>query len=418
MGKFKSVTDVWTYLDNIPMFGKVGASASNFSLRSISEFCSRLGDPQKQFKSIHVAGTNGKGSVCHLLEHIYSEAGYKTGMFTSPHLLKYNERVRIGQKNITDEEILLFFQEAEPILEEVRLTYFEISTALSFWSFARNKVDIAIIETGLGGRLDSTNIINPELSVITSIGLDHTQILGDTVEAIAREKAGIIKRGVPVVAGNISDGPMSEISKAAETSQSKLIRSGDLEPKWNNQHVSLKGYSAPFQTQMIEAVNAWNIAMAVSTVNELDPSFPVKAESLRSAIEHFPGVPARFEKIHPERDWYFSGSHNLQALDSMLEGLTHLKKERVVCIFSMMKDKVGKELISMFEAFDELYFFEQEGERAAKKDEIRSFIKLKSIDENSYQKILDELKTELVIFTGSFYFYPIIKRWLRIIGQN
>lgn len=419
MSKFESIKDVWTYLDSIPMFGKVGASAGNFSLQSISEFCNRLGDTQKKFKSIHVAGTNGKGSVCYLLEQIYSEAGYKTGMFTSPHLLRYNERVRIGRAEISDEEILLFFQEAGYILEEIRLTYFEISTALAFWSFARNEVDIAIIETGLGGRLDSTNIIDPELAVITSIGLDHTQILGDTPEAIAREKAGIIKNRKPVIIGNITDGPLEVIREVAYSQNSKLIRSSDLEPEWIQEHqVSLKGFSKPFQTQLIESVNAWNIAMALSTGKELSASFPIEEDSLRSAIEQFPGVPARFEKLHPERDWYFSGSHNLQALDSMLEGITHLRSGRVVCVFSMMKDKVSEELISRFKGFDELYFYEQEGERAAKKEDLRSLEGLKSIGEDSYRKILDELKTELVIFTGSFYFYPIIKRWLRIIGQN
>ncbi len=418
MGRFKSIADVWSYLDAIPMFGKVGAAAGNFSLTAISDFCSRLGDPQNKFKSIHVAGTNGKGSVCYLLEQIYSEAGYKTGMFTSPHLLKYNERVRIGKQDISDEEILLFFQEAEAILEEIKLTYFEISTALAFWALARNKVDIGIIETGLGGRLDSTNIIDPMLSVITSIGLDHTQILGDTTEAIAGEKAGIIKKGKPVVVGSISMNAMKVISGKAEARESKMIRSGDLEPKWNDHLVQLKGYAEPFQTQLTEPINAWNIAMAISSVNELQSSFPVSEEFMRTAVEHFRGVPARFEKVHPERAWYFSGSHNLQAIDSMLEGLSKLSSERIVCVFSMMKDKVGIELLSRFEVFDELYFYEQEGERAATREDIWSFINTKLISENTYQEILKELKTELVIFTGSFYFYPVIKRWLRIIGQN
>ena len=156
MSRFKSIEDVWDFLNDMPVFQKTGAAASNFDLENIRSFCDRLGNPQNQFPKIHVAGTNGKGTTCYLLEQIYSKDGFKTGLFTSPHLLKYNERVRVQQKEIPDDQILDFFRATESIFDDIRLSYFEISTALSFWYFAKQDIDIAIIETGLGGRLDST----------------------------------------------------------------------------------------------------------------------------------------------------------------------------------------------------------------------------------------------------------------------
>ena len=150
MNRFKHIDDVWDYLNTIPMFSKVGNEASNFALENISRFCERIGNPHKKFKSIHVAGTNGKGTTCYLLEEVYKNAGYKTGMFISPHLVKYNERVKISGLELSDQSILDFFQEVDALLAEIPLTYFEISTALAFSVFAKEQVDIAIIETGLG----------------------------------------------------------------------------------------------------------------------------------------------------------------------------------------------------------------------------------------------------------------------------
>jgi len=216
MSRFTAISDVWEFFDGIPMVQKSGVSAANFSLDHIRLFCEELGNPQDKFPTIHVAGTNGKGTTCYLLEKIYADSGFKTGLFTSPHLLRYNERVRISGKEIPDHDVLRFFQSTEGILKEIPLTYFEISTALAFWYFADQQVDLAIIETGLGGRLDSTNIIKPEVSIITSIGFDHQDVLGDTLAEIAEEKSGIIKQDTPVVLGDIEDEALNSITKRAK----------------------------------------------------------------------------------------------------------------------------------------------------------------------------------------------------------
>ncbi|GEM50983.1 tetrahydrofolate synthase [Empedobacter brevis NBRC 14943 = ATCC 43319] len=186
---------------NLPMFQRVGASAMKADLTNITALCEYLGNPQKKFKSVHIAGTNGKGSTSHMLASIFQEAGYKVGLTTSPHLKDFRERIRVNGVMVDEEFVINFVEKHEEKIIQQKASFFEIAIAMAFEYFAQQKVDIAIIETGLGGRLDSTNIILPELSVITNIGLDHTQFLGDTLDKIALEKAGIIKPNTAVVIG-------------------------------------------------------------------------------------------------------------------------------------------------------------------------------------------------------------------------
>ena len=186
---------------NLPMFQRVGASAMKADLTNITALCEYLGNPQKKFKTVHIAGTNGKGSTSHMLASIFQEAGYKTGLTTSPHLKDFRERIRVNGAMADEDFVVDFVTKHEQKVIDQKASFFEIAIAMAFEYFAQQKVDIAIIETGLGGRLDSTNIILPELSVITNIGLDHTQFLGDTLDKIAFEKAGIIKPNTAVVIG-------------------------------------------------------------------------------------------------------------------------------------------------------------------------------------------------------------------------
>lgn len=184
---------------SLPMFQRIGAAAFKKDLSNTLALCAQVGNPQQRFKSIHVGGTNGKGSTSHALASILQSSGYKTGLYTSPHLKSFTERIRINGKEITEEAVVDFVKSNKAFLEELSPSFFEMTVGLAFWYFAMQKVDIAVIEVGMGGRLDSTNVITPELSIITNIGLDHTQFLGDTLPAIAGEKAGIIKEKVPVV---------------------------------------------------------------------------------------------------------------------------------------------------------------------------------------------------------------------------
>ncbi len=183
------------------MFSQIGADAYKKDLSNTKQLCTVLNNPQKKFKSIHIAGTNGKGSVSHILAAILQTAGYKTGLYTSPHLKDFRERIKVNGAMCTKQFIVDFTEKIKPQIELLQPSFFEITVAMAFDYFAQLEVDVAVIETGLGGRLDSTNIIMPELSIITNIGYDHMNILGDTLEKIAYEKAGIIKQNIPAIVG-------------------------------------------------------------------------------------------------------------------------------------------------------------------------------------------------------------------------
>ncbi|MDR6301937.1 bifunctional folylpolyglutamate synthase/dihydrofolate synthase [Mesonia maritima] len=196
---YKETLD-WMF-QQLPMYQKQGKTAFKKDLTNSLALSKHLGFPHKKFKSIHVAGTNGKGSTSHMLASVLQECGYRVGLYTSPHLKDFRERIKINGKDVSEEFVVNFIEENSEFLQDLRPSFFEMTVAMAFQYFAEENIDVAIIEVGLGGRLDSTNIITPELSVITNIGLDHTQFLGNTLEEIASEKAGIIKKGIPVVIG-------------------------------------------------------------------------------------------------------------------------------------------------------------------------------------------------------------------------
>jgi dihydrofolate synthase / folylpolyglutamate synthase len=212
------------YLFNsLPMFQRVGASAFKSDLRNTLALCSHLGSPERQFKSIHVAGTNGKGSTSHTLAAIFQSSGYKTGLYTSPHLKSFTERIRIDGAEITEDSVVRFVSENKDFLDDLKPSFFEMTVGMAFWYFAQQNVDIAIIEVGMGGRLDSTNVITPELCVITNIGYDHMQFLGETLSEIAAEKAGIIKSEVPVVISQMQDETTAVFKKRAGEMNAPIV---------------------------------------------------------------------------------------------------------------------------------------------------------------------------------------------------
>ncbi len=212
----------------LPLFTRVGASAYKANLDNTIELCKRLGDPQHKFKSVHVGGTNGKGSTSHMLAAILQTAGYKTGLYTSPHLKDFRERIRINGEMISEQEVVDFVAKHKGDFDEISPSFFEMTVGLAFDFFAREKVDIAVIEVGLGGRLDSTNIITPLLSVITNIGWDHMNILGDSLQLIAAEKAGIIKPNIPVIIGEYQPEVADVFIEKAKQENSPISFASDL----------------------------------------------------------------------------------------------------------------------------------------------------------------------------------------------
>ena len=212
----------------LPIYQNKGVTAYKADIGNISKASNQLGNPHKKFKSIHVAGTNGKGSVSHMIASILQEAGYKVGLYTSPHLKDFRERIKINGQMVSEAFVCDFVNQHQSFFEANDMSFFEMSVGLAFDYFTKEKIDIAIIEVGMGGRLDATNIISPLVSVITNIGLDHTQFLGNTLTAIAAEKAGIIKSNTPVVIGEYTSETQPVFLATAKANQSPVYFASDL----------------------------------------------------------------------------------------------------------------------------------------------------------------------------------------------
>ncbi len=420
--QFSTVKSVFEYLENIPKFQSSGSEAANFDLSRFEQFCASIGNPQQELSAIHVGGTNGKGSTCHLLGSIYQSAGYNVGIYTSPHILNFNERFRIDDGFISDDELLAFFQQHADRLESHRLTYFEISTAIAFWWFERSEVDIAIIEVGLGGRLDATNVIDPAVSVITSIALDHTDILGDTIETIATEKAGIIKPNRPVVMGDLPVSARTVIRQVATDREAPLNTIDQLEPRFlepGEYQLTIEGEKIPISTNLATPVQAKNIAMAWRVVECLNGKFPVSWQQFLDGLKHVNMGVGRFERLIQSRRWYFDGGHNPEAVRALKESVKTVgQPSDATLVLSMMRDKIQREVMNEFSEFKNIYYYALGLERAASFDDIKQWLpQVNPFPVSDHQTSFpDDFDSELVIFAGSFYFYETVRDWVSSIA--
>lgn len=416
----RTIADVHQFLDSIPAFKAAGKEAADFSLDRFRRFCAAIDNPQEQFRSIHVAGSNGKGSTCNIIASIYRQAGYKTGIYTSPHIVSYNERFVINGVDISDDELLSFFQTHEALIKSFRLTYFEISTAIAFWWFAGQQVNVAIIETGLGGRLDATNIITPVASVITTVTLDHTDILGDTIEAIAAEKAGIIKQEVPLIVGNTPERALDVILERADEQSAAVYQAEQLEPRWEKGTYYLKkgDEQITLESTLKTAVQAHNIAVAWRLITVLQNELPVTDGQRREGVKRagLRANMARFEQLHPELDWYFDGAHNVQAIREMKKMVQTIRPvDRSILVLALMSDKLTKKMASEFSEFKKIIYHTLPLGRAASFKNVKQWLPRVEPFPNqpkARNSLLKEFESELVIFSGSFYFYPAVRDWL------
>lgn len=416
--KITSIKAVDNYLDRIPKFSSAGASAADFRLSRFKNFCESIGNPQNKFPSIHVGGTNGKGSTCHILGSVYRQARYKVGVYTSPHILRFSERFKINGDLIPDARLVQFFQQYKEQIESCKLTYFEISTAIAFWWFAEQKVDIAIIEVGLGGRLDATNIIEPLTSVITSISLDHTDILGDRLEDIAREKGGIIKEKKPVVIGDLPPPARKVVTEIAQEKGSPVFSIDELNPQYKRPgmfSLDMDEERILIETNLVSPVQAKNLAMAWLATRQLADKFPIKSEQFLEAVKLIDLGFGRFEKLVDQQRWYFDGGHNLEAIKVLKQSVRSVGKiGEATLVLSMMKDKIRPEVMKEFLEFKNIYYYHLNLERAATFDDIKQWLpNVTSIPRNrNQQSLLNDFDSELVIFAGSFYFYAKVRDWI------
>ena len=317
----------WLF-QQLASFQRVGQLAYKEDLGNITALCKQLKDPQNKFKSIHIAGTNGKGSSSHLLASVLQEQGYKVGLYTSPHLKDFRERIKLNGEMIAESEVVDFVYSNKDHFTEIGVSFFEMTTALAFDYFAKQKVDIAIIETGLGGRLDATNIINPELSVITNIALDHQNLLGNTIAEITREKAGIIKSNKPLVIGICTDEVRYLLSQVAKKQDSPIC---------------IAKLTTDYKSALKGACQIENTATVLEAINQLRHlDWKISEENIQKGllnVIHNTGLRGRWEQISSKPRVICDTGHNIHAIDSIVKQLKKETYSTLWIVLGMVADK-------------------------------------------------------------------------------
>lgn len=335
-------------------FQEKGASAYKPGLERISAFCRHLGNPQRNFFTIHVAGTNGKGSVSHILASVLQQAGYRTGLYTSPHLQDFRERIKVDGEMIPKQKVVNFVDKHHDKMVELGLSFFEMTTAMAFDFFAQSDVEVAVIETGLGGRLDATNIIVPIVSVITNVGLEHTDLLGDTLPKIAAEKAGIIKKSITVVIGESDVRYNPAIEQAATANKSKVVYAEEVfaceeqHPKENGQQFRLRRArdNRPYEIELDLAgdYQRRNIITAAATIDFLHEETPLTI-SRRAFVEGTRHAAAntsllgRWQRIADAPLTVCDTGHNAHGIAYVAEQLKATPHEKLYCVVGFVRDK-------------------------------------------------------------------------------
>jgi dihydrofolate synthase/folylpolyglutamate synthase len=357
----------------LPLFTRVGQSAYKANLDNTIELCRRLDNPQHKFKSVHVGGTNGKGSTSHMLAAILQTAGYKTGLYTSPHLKDFRERIRINGQMISEQEVIDFVAAHKQDFEDIRPSFFEMTVGLAFDIFAREKVDIAIVEVGLGGRLDSTNIITPLLSVITNIGWDHMNILGDSLALIAGEKAGIIKPGIPVIIGEYQPEVADIfIEKASQENSpisfaSELLRDVAVKQPSTNEFLEVELKSAGVENTLLKfdldltgSYQVKNVKGVVCAIKELrTKGFAITDTEMITALSKvriLTGLHGRWETLNKQPLTIVDTGHNPEGIREVLKNIAGVSYRRLHFVLGVVNDKDITKILDMLPR-DALYYF-------------------------------------------------------------
>ncbi len=330
----------WLY-SQLPMYQRIGPGANyKIDLDKTHQLMDLLGHPENTFKSIHVAGTNGKGSVSHMLAAIFQKAGYKTGLYTSPHLKDFRERIRIDGSMVAEEEVLEFVEARQQDFEKLEMSFFEMTVGMAFDAFRRHQVDIAIVEVGMGGRLDSTNVIRPELSIITNISLDHTQFLGNSIPEIAREKAGIIKSEVPVVIGERQDETTPVYEEIAHKLKAPLLYAEQLV---HYRDIDLRSdLPGIYQRQ--------NIRTVLCAVQQLEKQGWQLQATLAAALANVKGLTAlrgRWEILNKNPLTITDTGHNEAGVRAVLDQLQKLSYRQLHMVWGMVGDKDATAILRM-----------------------------------------------------------------------
>lgn len=325
------------------LYALEAAKGMDFKLDRVARALERLGNPQRQFPSIHVAGTNGKGSVAAMLHAMLGAGGHRAGLYTSPHLVRFTERIRVGDREISEQEVVELADELRRVTAGLELTFFELGTVMAFLHFARSGVGVAVIEVGLGGRLDATNVIDPVVSVITTIGLDHTEFLGETIEAIAAEKGGIIKPGRPVVIGRVPREAEDVIRRiAAHQGAAVFAWERDFDVAVDADGMTFTGPGVSWLGLALGLHGTYqreNMATALAALSQLPATLAVDQTAVRRGLAAV-RWPGRFEQIGSDPLVVLDGAHNLEGTRALVRELRAMAGGRPVrVLFAVMRDK-------------------------------------------------------------------------------
>ena len=409
----------------LPMFSRIGINAIKKDITNTVLLCGSLGNPHEKFRSVHIAGTNGKGSVSHMLAAIFQTAGFKTGLYTSPHLRDFRERIRINGEMIPTQAIVDFVKKMQPEIEELNPSFFEITVAMAFDFFARENVDIAIVEVGLGGRLDSTNIITPELSVITNISWDHMNVLGDTLEKIAYEKAGIIKQNIPVIIGESSSDTKkifeeTALSKAAPivfADQVRYVSNWKYEKTYLSVEIAnlVKDEHHVYSLDLTGYYQTKNLVTVLEAVMQLRAKdWKISQTHVEKALQHvkkITGLHGRWEIISQHPMIALDVGHNVEGIKQIVAQIELTDYKELHIIIGMVKDKEIENILALLPKEASYYFTRAEIPRAVPEMELSDKGNKLGLQGNHYADVNSALqaalhqaaKEDLILVCGSVF---------------
>ena len=393
----------------LPMFSRIGAAAFKKDLTNIRKLSDFLGDPDKKFKSIHIAGTNGKGSVSHMLAAILQTAGYKTGLYTSPHLKDFRERIKINGEMVSKEFIIDFTEQIKALSEAIEPSFFEITVAMAFEYFAKQEVDIAVVETGLGGRFDSTNIIKPELSVITNIGWDHMNILGDGLEKIAFEKAGIIKQDIPIVVGEVLPETEKVFADVAQERNAALSIASDKRQAinwyWKKQELIVEvtqPHRTDHQLYALDLPGIYqtkNLITVLETCSQLqEKGWNIEEQNIRSGLQHtkkLTGLHGRWDVIHQQPLIVLDVAHNEGGIRMLMEQVEVTDHDHLHIVLGVVRDKEPENIFPLFPKLADYYFTQADIPRALEASLLQSRARGFGLKGEVYPNVNEAIKTAL-----------------------
>ena len=414
----------WMF-NKLPMYQRIGASAYKADLNTTINIINYLDNPQDSFKSIHIAGTNGKGSTSHSLASVFQEAGYKTGLYTSPHLRDFRERIRINGEMIPENEVVDFIGKHKDKLEELELSFFEMTVAMAFDYFRKEKVDIAIIEVGMGGRLDSTNVIKPELCVITNISLDHVKFLGENEEQIAAEKAGIIKPEIPVVIGETQEGSRDVFIKTAKEKNSQIFFADKIMDCRKDSNYSLdyqqfdiyknnESYLKELKYPLLGNYQKKNLATVICALDILRDSFKIEEKHIIDGLANViknTSLMGRWQVINKNPLAIADTGHNVAGINEVNRQLAETKYNKLHFVLSVVNDKDIDGILQLLPKEAEYYFCKADIPRGLSADILfekatNSGLKGKVYESvrNAYSSALSNAREGDLVFVGGSNF--------------